>query len=1173
MANKFVHLHLHTEYSLLDGLSKIDRLINHVKENDMDTVAISDHGVMYGVIEFYKKCKREGVKPIIGMEAYTTNINHKERPERGKFKNFHLLLLAKDKEGYQNLMKLTSIAHLEGFYYRPRVDRETLAKYSKGLIVTSACQQGEIAQALINNEPEKAKEIAFWFQELFGKDYYLEVQRHEYQNFIDAAESPEIKRSLKEAAENEQIIVKGSVKLSRELGIPLVSTNDSHYVKKEDASAQDALVCVATGKNVSDINRLRFIDTPTFYVKTPGEMTSLFPDLPEALENTVKIGGKCEVELTLDKWFFPKYELTEGKTPEEELTIRAHEGLKEKFIKPENKEKERLEYELYIIKQKGYATYFLIVADMARWATDHAIITNTRGSAAGSLVSYCLGIININPLKYDLPFERFLTPWRPSPPDIDFDIADDRREEVVNYIGEKYGHDKVAQICTFGRMLARGAVRDIARVLGFPYATGDRISKLIPLGSQGFPMSINKALDLSPELKALYNEDQDSRKVLDLAIQVEGNARHISVHAAGVVIAPDEMTRFSPIQLDPDGKKIISQYDMDALDPNVSPKEAVGLLKFDLLGLRNLSILGESIRIVKEQRGINVDIQKIPLDNKKTFEMLSRGDTMGVFQLSGSGMTRYLKELKPTRIEDLMAMVALYRPGPMSQIPEYIDRKNNPSRVKYFDPRMKDYLGKSYGLLVYQDDVFLTAINIAGYTWEEADKFRKAVGKKIPAEMEKQKQKFIEGCVKKGMPQDKAEDLFRLIEPFSGYGFNKSHAASYGMVAYQTAFMKANYPVEFMAALLTAESNDPEKISLAVNECRRMKLKVLPPDINESDVGFTIVSDKDSLAGKAIRFGLSAIKNVGEAAIEAILEARSQGPFLSFSGLISRVDFRRVNKKVLESLIKVGAMDAFGKRAAILSSIEKVREKVSRPKSSIPGQQDLFVEDEKPKKLKLLPDLYLDTSVEEFSQEEIQTLERQLLGLSLSARPVGELIGPLEHEATHKIFEISPQSTYGETVKVAAVVTEVRIVITKNTASEMAFVKVEDGTGVLDLVVFPKLFKFTRDHWVEYKPLLVTGRIDAREETPAMIVETIDTHESLIQKPRELFIRVPESSSAQNLRNLKNILLTNPGTYPVTLVFEGKNQRIKLPLKIAWSETLAKQIMTTLDTSLNVDIQ
>lgn len=1173
MANKFVHLHLHTEYSLLDGLSKIDRLIKHVKENEMDTVAISDHGVMYGVIEFYKKCVREGVKPLIGMEAYTTNINHKERPERGKFQNFHLLLLAKDKEGYQNLMKLTSIAHLEGFYYRPRVDRETLAKYSKGLIATSACQQGEIAQALISEDFTKATKIAEWFQEVFGKDYYLEIQRHEYKKFIDVAENLEVKKNLKEAAENEEMIVKGSVKLSRELGIPLVATNDSHYVKKEDAVAQDALVCVATGKNVSDINRLRFIDTPTFYVKPPSEMSALFPDLPEALENTVKIAKKCEIELTLDKWFFPKYELTEGQTPEEELTIRAKEGFKALFKTPTKEEKERLEYELNIIKQKGYATYFLIVADMARWATEHGIITNTRGSAAGSLVSYSMGIVNINPLKYDLPFERFLTPWRPSPPDIDFDIADERREEVVNYIGEKYGHDKVAQICTFGRMLARGAVRDIARVLGYPYATGDRISKLIPLGSQGFPMSIHKALDVAPELRQLYDEDPDSKKVLNLAIQVEGNARHISVHAAGVVIAPDEMTKFSPIQLDPEGKKIISQYDMDALDPNVSPKEAVGLLKFDLLGLRNLSILGEAIRIVKEQRGIEINIQKFPLDDKKTYEMLSHGDTMGVFQLSGSGMTRYLKELKPTRIEDLMAMVALYRPGPMSQIPEYIDRKNNPGKVKYFDPRMKEFLGKSYGLLVYQDDVFLTAINIAGYTWEEADKFRKAVGKKIPAEMEKQRQKFIEGCVKNGMSQDKAEDLFRLIEPFSGYGFNKSHAASYGMVAYQTAYMKANYPVEYMAALLTAESNDPEKISLAVNECRRMKLKVLPPDINESDVGFKIVEDKDSLESKAIRFGLSAIKNVGEAAIEAILEAREEGLFMSFSGLISRVDLRRVNKKVLESLIKVGAMDAFGKRAVLLSSIEKVREKVSRPKSSIPGQQDLFFEEEKPKKLKLIPDLYLDTSVEEFSQEELQTLERQLLGLSLSAKPVNELISAIEHEATHKIFEISPQATYGETVKIAAVVREVRIVVTKNTASEMAFVKVEDGTGVLELVVFPKLFKFTRDHWVEYKPLLVTGRIDTRDETPALIVEAIDTNESLLQKPRDLFIRVPEASTAENLKKLKNILLSNPGTYPVTLVFEGKNQRIKLPLKIAWSETLAKQIMSTLDTSLNLDIQ
>lgn len=1162
-AAQFVHLHVHTEYSLLDGLSKIDKLFTHTKENGMDAVAISDHGAMYGVVEFYKRGLKEGIKPLIGMEGYTTNINHRERPERGKFQNFHLLLLAKDKEGYENLMKITSIAHLEGYYYRPRVDRETLAKYSKGLICTSACPQGEIGQALISGNYEEAKKAAEWFLDVFGKDYYLEVQRHEYGKFISNVENEQIRSELSKMADNEKAIFQGAKKLSRELGVPIVATNDAHYVKVEDATAQDSLVCIATGKNVSDVTRLRFIDSPTYYIKTPQEMAELFSDLPETLENSVRIAEKCDVNLVLDKWFFPKYELTEGKTPDEELTLRAREGIKERIPKPTKEAQVRLEYELDTIKKKGYSTYFLIVSDMARWAGQMGIVTNTRGSTAGSLVAYAIGIVNINPLTYELPFERFLTPWRPSPPDIDFDIADDRREEVINYMGEKYGHDKVAQICTFGRMLARAAVRDIARVLGYPYSMGDRIAKLIPLGSQGFPMNIEKALAVSSDLKRLYDADNDAKKNIELAKQVEGNARHISVHAAGLVIAPSEITDFTPVQLDPEGKKVITQYDMDALDPNVSPGEAVGLLKFDLLGLRNLSILGASVAIVKEARGVEIILQKIPTTDPKTFEMLSRGDTMGVFQLSGSGMTRYLKELKPTRVEDLMAMVALYRPGPMAQIPEYIERKNNPKKISYFDPRMKDYLEKSYGLMVYQDDVFATAINIAGYSWEEADKFRKAVGKKIPAEMERQKQKFIEGAMKNGMAGEKAEELFKLIEPFSGYGFNKAHAASYGMVAYQTAYMKANYPVEFMAALLTAESNDPEKISAAINECRRLGVKVLPPDINESDVGFKIVVDKDSKSGRAIRFGLSAIKNVGKAAIEAILEARKNGNFNSFAEFLSRADARRVNKKVLESLIKVGALSSFGGRAALLYSIDEIRSRVVKPKSS-EGQQDLFGESDIVKSKESASAL-IRADVSEFSQDELQTLERQLLGFSLSAKPLGELISPLSHEATHKIFEISPHESLGENVRIACVVTQVRIVVTKTSGAEMAFVRVEDDTGSLELVVFPRIFKETRSYWVDFNPLLISGRVDSREESPTLIVEAIKTQEEVGENKKDVYIRIPKVVGPPELTKLKALLLSNPGDMSVTLIFAGKSQKVNLPFKISWTEELARKIADILE--------
>ncbi|MBU2036078.1 DNA polymerase III subunit alpha, partial [Patescibacteria group bacterium] len=575
---------------------------------------------------------------------------------------------------------------------------------------------------------------------------------------------------------------------------------------------------------------------------------------------------------------------------EEILTKTVSTKVKEKFKVINKKIKERIKYELGIIVKKGYAPYFLIVSDMVNWANSEGIVTNTRGSAAGSLVSYVLGITTVGPLKYNLPFERFLNPYRPSPPDIDFDIADNKRDDVIKYMSEKYGKEKVAQICTFGRMKARASVRDISRVLGHPYSFGDKISKLIPLGSQGFPMTIEKAMTVSSDFRSLYDEDKDAKKVIDLAKSVEGNARHLSVHAAGLVISPKELTEFTPVQLEPSGDKIITQYEMHAC-------EDVGLIKFDILGIRNLSILSSAIKNVKEERNIVVDLGRIPIDDKKTYEMLARGETMGTFQLSSAGMTRFLKELKPTRIEDLMAMVALYRPGPMKVIPEYIERKKNPALIKYLDPRMKKFLDMSYGLIVYQDDLLFCALELAGYSWKEADKFRKAVGKKIPEEMAAQKKKFIDGIVKNGQTQEFAENLWKLFEPFQSYGFNKAHAASYGMVAYQTAYMKANYPVEFMNALLTAESGDSEKISLAVNECRRMKIKVLPPDINDSNIGFKIIKDKDSLEGKAILFGLSAIKNVGNAAIEAILLAREEGSFMSLFDFLARVDARKVNKK------------------------------------------------------------------------------------------------------------------------------------------------------------------------------------------------------------------------------------------------------------------------------------
>lgn len=1151
MASEFVHLHVHTEYSLLDGLSKIKKLLNYVLENGMDALAITDHGAMYGAIDFYKEAKKQEIKPIIGLEAYTTTGDHKSRGERGKSKNNHLLLLAKNEIGYKNLMKLTTIAHLEGYYYRPRFSRELLEKYSEGIICTSACPQGEIGQALINDSYEEAKKIAKWFYRVFNDDYYLEVQRHNYANFVEGIGEAAIKRDILEISENEKKINEGVIKLSRELGIPIVATNDAHYIEPADAQAQDALLCIATGKQVSDIERLRFIDTPCYYITTPSEMKELFFDLPDAIDNTVKIAEKCNLEIsTFGKWFFPKFSLPDDMNAEEYLEKLVFERLPKRIEHVTKEVRERAEHELGIINAKGYAPYFLIVMDIANWCRENGVVSTTRGSAAGSLVSYVIGITTVNPLTYYLPFERFLNPFRPSPPDIDLDVADNRREDVIGYITNKYGKQSVAQICTFGRMLSRGSVRDVARVLGYPYATGDKIAKLLPLPKQGFPVTIPKALAETRELKEEYDNNSDAKKILDLAEQIEGNARHISVHAAAVVVSPTDLTNFAPLQREPSGEKVITQYEMHAC-------EDVGLIKIDILGITNLSILGSAIDMVEKTRGKRVDILDIPLDDKRTFKMLGRGETMGVFQLGSAGMTRYLKELKPARVEDLMAMVALYRPGPMQVIPEYIKRKKNPKLVKYLDPRMEKFLDASYGLVVYQDDLLFCALDLAGYNWEEADKFRKAVGKKIPEEMAAQKEKLTKGLIEKGQTEKFAEDLWKLFEPFQAYGFNKAHAASYGMVAYQTAYMKANYPVEYMTSLLSAESGDSDKVSAGINECRRMGIKVLPPHINKSDVDFTIETQSDSLDGRAIRFGLNAIKHVGKAAMEAILEARSEGEFLNFADFISKVDNRRVNKKVLESLIKVGAMGEYGKRAALLASIDEIRNKVARPKADN-GQQGLFSAGEVKKASE---GVAIRSDLDEFDNEELVNLERELLGFSLSAKPVSELISDYETMITHKINEINTEEGEGLNVTLAGVVNSVRVVVTKKTGAQMAFARIEDGTGTINLVVFPKLFSDVRDLLTINSPVLIEGKLDTREQTPSILVDTIKRPGSFKGEDQRLFIKLPGDTSLLKLKSLKDLLLENRGDQPVTLIFEDENERrVDLPISVNWTRDLADMI-------------
>ncbi len=1165
MASKFVHLHVHTEYSLLDGLSKIDKLVARAKDLDMPAMAITDHGVMYGAVDFYKTCKKAGVKPLLGMEGYIVNGDHKLR--EGKGENHHLLLLAKDYQGYKNLMKLSTIAHMEGFYYRPRFDKQTLKLYSQGLICTSACPKGELAQLINDGNYDGAKEVANWYREVFGDDYYLEIQRHKIKDHLGGVQDVKLRQKLEDMDKYDDVWVKGITRLSRDLGVKLVATNDAHYIKQTDAVAQDALVCISTGKNVSDIERLRYVDVPELYIKSEEEMRSLFPDFPDAVDNTLDISQKCDVQIELGKWYFPNIDLPQGKTARQALQELARNELPHKYAKVTQDITERLEFELEVICSKGYAPYFLMMADMVNWCTDHGVITNTRGSAAGSIVSYSVGITTVDPLKYALPFERFLNPLRPLPPDIDLDIADDRREELLAYIVAKYGQDKVAQICTFGRMLARAAARDVGRVLGHPYAFPDRIAKLIPLGSQGFPMSIAKALDVSPELKVLYDTDPAAKQVLDLAQQIEGNARHVSVHAAGVVVSPTDMTDFTPLQNEPNGTKIITQYEFHTC-------EDIGLVKFDILGIRNLSILGAARDIVERTRHIKIDLDKLPLDDKPTFAMLARGETMGVFQLGGSGMTKWLKELKPNRVEDIMVMIALFRPGPMANIPEYIARKNGKSPVKYMYPQMEKFLDKSYGILVYQEDIMFTALEVAGYTWKTVDALRKAIGKKLPKEMAEQHEIFVKGCMdSSGLTKDEAEKLWELFVPFQGYGFNKAHAASYGVVSYQTAYMKAHYPVEYMTALLTAESGDTEKVVEAIEECRRMKIKVLSPDVNLSASSFAV-------GDQAIRFGLSAIKNVGGVGIDIILKERAaHESYKSFTDFCLRVDSQKVNRKVLESLIKSGAMDSFGKRSAQLAALDKVRElgtSISKLKSM--GQSALFTDDEE------LNDQL--PNVDEFEKAQKLAMEKDLLGFYLTEHPHADELAQLGNLVTHRIGELPSGNLSGMRVTVGGIIESCRNVTTKNSNQPMCFCRISDLGRSIEAVVFPKVYAATSGIWQPDKIVILSGKVEMRDvpneeaevEVNADVTVIVDSATEFIGPDTRLHanssptpnsqvtITVPKGFPSAKLVALNNLLSSHKGQTQVNLEFlnNGTAKILPLPYGLDWSTDLQRELSSLL---------
>lgn len=1079
----FTHLHTHSHYSLLQALPKIPDLVKFAKEHGMTALGLTDAGNMYGAIEFYQECQKKEIKPILGVDFYVAARTRLDKEPRIDNKRTRLILLAKDFDGYKHLIKLVTRSSMEGFYYKPRIDDELLEKHHEHLVCIMPSFSGSIPLALKSGNTEKAHEELAKYKKWFGDDFYLELTHH-----------PEIEGHEENMAK--------LIAFAKETDTPLVAAHDTYYLTESDKSARETLVSIQNDYS----ERVSGGDKSDWSFITEEKINDLFKDTPEALENVEKIVEKCNLDLPLGKWLFPNFIVESGRTHDDELRHIVFSGIKRRGLEETPELLKRVEYELGVIKDKGYAPYFLVVGDLLREAHEREILTTIRGSVAGSMVTYLAHITNVDPMKYLLPFERFLNPMRPSAPDVDMDYADNRRDEIIAYARDKYGHDKVAQIGTFGTMMARGAVRDVARALGYDYSTGDRIAKLIPMGAQGAPMTLEKALTLTPELKKMYDDEDDIKEVIDMAKKIEGCARHISVHAAGVVISPIPLDEIVPVQFDPKGEgKIITQYDMHSVD-----EDHAGLLKFDFLGIRNLSILADAVKLVRQQKGINVDIENVPIDDKKTFEMLARGETMGLFQLNGDGMTKALVELKPTSIHDINVMVALYRPGPMDTIQEYIARKHGKHKTTFYHPKMKKFLELTFGLLVYQDDLLYTAIELAGYDWGTVDKFRKAVGKKIPAEMAKQHTIFVEGCAThSGIPAKDAEKIWDLFEPFQGYGFNKAHAASYGKVAYQTAYMKANFPALYMAAALTAESGDTETVGLYIKEATRMGIPVLPPDVNESFKAFTVI-ERDGIDD--IRFGLVTIKNFGEGIADSIIKEReAHGKFVSLEDFLVRIKDRNLNKKSLESLIKAGAMDAFGDRGVLLHNLDHLLH-YNKETSALPAHEDTLFgsmakEDFSAK-------LVLETGYTA-SMEDKLGWEKELLGLYISGHPLDKFKEKFEKSEMNiaKLKELSrplfidippmPEGASKDKIKkekerlkkerdrqyvIAGMITASREIITK-TNTRMMFLTLSDMTDSIECVVFSRTYEQMKELFTPDACIAIKGKVSERNGELSILVE------------------------------------------------------------------------------------
>lgn len=1096
----FVHLHVHSQYSLLDGACHLEKLVRKAKEFRMPALAVTDHGNLFGAIDFYRLAQKEGIKPIIGCEVYVAPGSRLERyPQDGHYEGAnHLTLLVKDRIGYKNLIKLVTAGYLEGFYYKPRIDKELLSQHHEGLLALSGCLNSEVCGLLAEGDDEKALEAAAWYRDLFGSEnYFLELQSH--------------------GIESQERVNRGLLQLAKKLGVPVVATNDVHYLNAGDHKAHDALLCIQTGTTVAERDRLRF-SAEQFYFKSPQEMQALFPDIPEALSNTLVIAERCNLQLDFEKVHLPRYQAPPKHTLESFLEEISCRGLTERYGEITEEAKARLARELHVIEKIGFAGYFLIVWDFIRFAKERGISVGPgRGSVAGSLVAYALGITNIDPLRYGLLFERFLNPERISPPDMDIDFADDRRDEVIEYVAQKYGKENVAQIITFGTLGAKAVIRDVGRALGMTYGEVDRIAKMIP---NVLNISLDDALAQSPPLREAIHAAPELRELWDIARSLEGLTRHASTHAAGVVISEEPLIENVPLYRGTRGE-ITTQYAMGAI-------EAIGLLKMDFLGLRTLTVIANTLKLLKETRGIELREAQIPFDDERTFLLLSEAKTLGVFQLESSGMRDLLKRLRPERLEDVIALVALYRPGPMEMIPDFINRRHGRVKIEYDHPLMEKYLKETYGVMVYQEQVMQIASEMAGFTMGEADILRRAMGKKNLDLMARQREKFIAGAVANRVPKAKAEKIFDLMAQFAGYGFNKSHAAAYAVVAYQTAYLKTHYPVEFMAALLTSEMGNTDKTVRHIEECRQMGIEILPPDVNESGSTFRVVEDK-------LRFGLVAVKNLGETAIQSILNARlTGGKFTSLHDFCERVDLRLVNKRVIESLIKCGAFDSLGsRRSQLMASVDQAMEGASvvqrdRAKGQVSMLEMLggAASHRTPAQLHEMP---------EWSHAQRLTAEREILGFYITGHPLSEYEALVARYATAASDELSSLRDK-ETVSLCGIITAVKEISTKN-GERMAFVTLEDLRGSVELIAFPDLYRSKMLYLIKDNPVLVRGQVDIGEDVAKLLLTDVQPLSDLQGKAEgglEIALRA-EALSGEVLRQIHTAAANFRGDVPLRL--------------------------------------